>query len=161
MKETRRYNTPCIGQCSTVFGDSVCRGCLRFVHEIIDWNRYNEDEKNLVWQRLELLVSRIVPDCVQVDDPRAVEMAVLHYRLPYRSGNLWHNIYNLLRHAERRNLVLANAGFRLLPGMDTPKIQQRLYTLAEAYYERDFLRALRMAPYASVRDDGYDAPDAC
>ena len=28
-----RPKTPCIGLCSTVFGDSVCRGCLRFVHE--------------------------------------------------------------------------------------------------------------------------------
>ncbi|RZU45233.1 hypothetical protein EV700_2050 [Fluviicoccus keumensis] len=145
MKEARRYNTPCIGQCSTVFGDTVCRGCLRFVHEIIDWNRYDDDEKSVVWQRLEQLVSRIVPQYVQVDDPHAIDNAVLFHRLPYRSGNIWHNIYNLLRLAERRNLTLENCGFRLLPGYRPSDIQQHLYSLADAFYERDFVRATRMA----------------
>ncbi|MEC7008614.1 MAG: DUF1289 domain-containing protein, partial [Pseudomonadota bacterium] len=30
--------TPCIGVCSTGIGDSVCRGCKRFSHEVIHWN---------------------------------------------------------------------------------------------------------------------------
>ncbi|WP_446731421.1 DUF1289 domain-containing protein [Pseudomonas sp. PSKL.D1] len=28
--------TLCIGRCSTVFGDRVCRGCHRFHEEIVD-----------------------------------------------------------------------------------------------------------------------------
>ncbi|WP_317135104.1 DUF1289 domain-containing protein [Piscirickettsia litoralis] len=42
--------TPCVGLCSTVYGDDVCRGCKRFYHEIIDWNQYdiNQKQKNLV-----------------------------------------------------------------------------------------------------------------
>lgn len=152
MKETRRYNTPCIGQCSTVFGDTVCRGCLRFVHEIIDWNRYGDNDKSIVWQRLEQLVSQIVPQYVQVEDAQGVDSAVLYHRLPYRSGNIWHNIYNLLRHAERRHLSLDNCGFRLLPGYRIMDIQTHLYSLADAYYERDFLRATRMPPQEDTPD---------
>ncbi|HEX5359866.1 MAG TPA: DUF1289 domain-containing protein [Fluviicoccus sp.] len=146
MKETRRYNTPCIGQCSTVFGDTVCRGCLRFVHEIIDWNRYDESQKSVIWQRLELLASQVVPRYVQVDDPAGVDQAVLYYRLPYRSGNIWHNIYNLLRHAERRHLQLENCGFRILPDARPSDIQVHIHALADAYYDRDFMRAARIAP---------------
>ena len=37
--------TPCVGLCSTVYGDLVCRGCKRFHHEVIQWNGYNEEEK--------------------------------------------------------------------------------------------------------------------
>ena len=48
--------TPCIGLCSTVYGDLVCRGCKRFSHEIIDWNRYDHQQKAAVWQRLEQLL---------------------------------------------------------------------------------------------------------
>ena len=144
MKEARRYNTPCIGQCSTVFGDTVCRGCLRFVHEIIDWNRYDDAQKSVIWQRLELLASQVVPQYVQVDDPSGVDQAVLYYRLPYRSGNIWHNIYNLLRHAERRHLKLENCGFRLLPDFQSSDIQLHIHTLADAYYDRDFMRASRI-----------------
>lgn len=144
MKDHKTYNTPCIGQCSTVFGDAVCRGCLRFVHEIIDWNRYSEDEKTVVWQRLENLLSTVVPQYVQVDDPRAVETAVLFHRLPYRSGNIWHNIYNLVRHAERRHLELSGMGFRMLADCQPTDIQKHLYALADACYERDFLRAHTM-----------------
>jgi hypothetical protein len=29
--------TPCVGLCSTVYGDLVCRGCKRFHHEVINW----------------------------------------------------------------------------------------------------------------------------
>lgn len=32
--------TPCVGLCSTVYGDLVCRGCKRFHHEVIHWNGY-------------------------------------------------------------------------------------------------------------------------
>ncbi|MEO1955257.1 MAG: DUF1289 domain-containing protein, partial [Gammaproteobacteria bacterium] len=38
---TRSVKTPCIGVCSTVFGDEVCRGCKRFQNEVIEWNSYN------------------------------------------------------------------------------------------------------------------------
>jgi len=42
-----RPKTPCVGLCSTVFGDTVCRGCMRFVHEVIDWNKYNPEQNKL------------------------------------------------------------------------------------------------------------------
>ncbi len=31
-----RPRTPCVGMCSTTYGDLVCRGCRRFSHEIVN-----------------------------------------------------------------------------------------------------------------------------
>jgi predicted Fe-S protein YdhL (DUF1289 family) len=50
--------TPCVGLCSTVYGDLVCRGCKRFHHEVIHWNGYDEEKKRAVWLRLEQLLCR-------------------------------------------------------------------------------------------------------
>ena len=52
--------TPCIGLCSTVYGDLVCRGCKRFHHEIVNWNLYGEEEKRAVWLRLESLLVQVM-----------------------------------------------------------------------------------------------------
>ena len=38
--------------CSTGIGDSVCRGCKRFAHEVIDWNSYTPEQKDIVDRRL-------------------------------------------------------------------------------------------------------------
>ena len=40
-----RTRTPCVGICSTTYGDDVCRGCKRFIHEVINWNSFNPEEK--------------------------------------------------------------------------------------------------------------------
>jgi predicted Fe-S protein YdhL (DUF1289 family) len=61
--------TPCVGLCSTVYGDLVCRGCKRFHHEVIHWNGYNEDEKRAVWLRLEQLLSQVMAAKVEIFDP--------------------------------------------------------------------------------------------
>ena len=34
MAEKLIKRTPCIGVCSTTYGDDICRGCRRFRHEI-------------------------------------------------------------------------------------------------------------------------------
>ena len=57
QKKTR---TPCVGICSTTYGDEVCRGCKRFYFEVINWNKYDEDEKDAIWTRLESLKTQII-----------------------------------------------------------------------------------------------------
>ncbi|MEJ2131069.1 MAG: DUF1289 domain-containing protein, partial [Gammaproteobacteria bacterium] len=51
----RPISTPCVGVCSTVYGDLVCRGCKRYAHEVIEWNRYEPQQKREVWRRLVML----------------------------------------------------------------------------------------------------------
>lgn len=45
--------SPCIGICSTTLGDFVCRGCKRTRDEIDKWNAMTDEERDVVWARLE------------------------------------------------------------------------------------------------------------
>jgi predicted Fe-S protein YdhL (DUF1289 family) len=60
--------TPCIGVCSTGIGDTVCRGCKRFSHEVIAWNSYTQDERRAVLQRIDVLLGQIVARWLVIDD---------------------------------------------------------------------------------------------
>ena len=44
--------SPCIGVCSTTFGDDICYGCQRTYIEVIQWNTFSDEEKDKVNQRL-------------------------------------------------------------------------------------------------------------
>jgi len=45
-------DSPCIGICSTSFGDEVCVGCGRRFDEVCRWNMMSDDEKRKINQRL-------------------------------------------------------------------------------------------------------------
>ncbi len=44
--------SPCVGICSTTFGDEICFGCQRTYIEVITWNAMSDEEKNNINQRL-------------------------------------------------------------------------------------------------------------
>ena len=72
----RNTKTPCVGICSTVFGDEVCRGCKRFTHEVIDWNQYQDEQKYLVLNRLEKLIERVLSSKIVLVDPQKFEASL-------------------------------------------------------------------------------------
>ena len=133
--------TPCIGLCSTVFGDSVCRGCMRFIHEVIDWNRYDATHKAIIWQRLDEHLRLILPQYVRIYDPRQIIETLQQQHIVYDANNLWRGIYQLLRVADKGIISTEKVGFSLKEGCQWTDIQEKLYELAYVYYEKDFLRA--------------------
>ncbi|MFO1373074.1 MAG: DUF1289 domain-containing protein [Agitococcus sp.] len=137
-----RPKTPCVGLCSTVFGDTVCRGCMRFVHEVIDWNKYNPEQKQIIWQRLDEHLRVILPQFVKIYDPRKIVARLQQQRIIYDEKNLWRGIYSLLRLHEKGFIVLADLGFQVKPDYQWSLVQQQLYQLASAYYQKDFARHL-------------------
>ena len=46
--QKKRSSTPCLGICSTTFGDEVCKGCKRFSHEIVNWTKYSLEEREII-----------------------------------------------------------------------------------------------------------------
>lgn len=48
-----RPDTPCIAICSTTNGDDICKGCGRTFEEVTNWVIMTEDEKSIVWDRIE------------------------------------------------------------------------------------------------------------
>jgi predicted Fe-S protein YdhL (DUF1289 family) len=47
--------SPCIGHCTTVLGDDVCRSCLRTFEEITRWVEMSENERCAVNLRIAAL----------------------------------------------------------------------------------------------------------
>ena len=50
-KTSERPDTPCVAVCSTTF-DDVCRGCGRTVAEVAEWVFMDQEQKEVVWQRI-------------------------------------------------------------------------------------------------------------
>ena len=139
-----KVKTPCIGVCSTGIGDQVCRGCKRFIHEVIDWNRYSESEQLLVLQRLDQFLVQIVNNKITIVDPQRLQQK-LHYQQisvdPEASPARW--LYELLRAGAGQIDNPEAYGFRLQPqwqrfSLEQIKqfLEQDFYTLSCAHYER-------------------------
>ncbi len=52
-------NSPCIGHCTTVLGDDVCRSCLRTFEEVSRWLEMSEEERKQVNRRIALLADKV------------------------------------------------------------------------------------------------------
>jgi uncharacterized protein len=45
--------SPCINVCRMDAASGLCEGCLRTIEEIAAWGTMDDDDKRVVWQRLE------------------------------------------------------------------------------------------------------------
>ncbi len=144
--------TPCVGICSTTYGDEVCRGCRRYLHEVINWNRYSDAEKRLIWQRLDGLLEQVLPGSFRIDDGSRLSERLIHYRIPHREdSSSWAKLHALLKSTARQIPDLDEFGITRLDhsALSLARLREKLltdlYELALAYYEKDFLRAARHA----------------
>jgi predicted Fe-S protein YdhL (DUF1289 family) len=53
--------SPCIGHCTTVLGDDVCRSCLRTFDEVSRWLEMNDVERMQVNRRIATLRTTGLP----------------------------------------------------------------------------------------------------
>ena len=49
---TTRLDSPCIAVCTTLY-DEICKGCGRTYMEVAHWASMSEDQRELVWQRID------------------------------------------------------------------------------------------------------------
>ncbi|AQL36781.1 DUF1289 domain-containing protein [Pseudomonas syringae] len=136
--------TPCVGLCSTVYGDLVCRGCKRFHHEVIHWNGYNEDEKRAVWLRLEQLLVQVMTAKLEIFDAGKLSAQLTQRKIrfvPHQSEYCW--AYQLIARGARVISQVEAYGFVLLPefrNWTLPElrdaIDREFFLLSEAHYQR-------------------------
>jgi predicted Fe-S protein YdhL (DUF1289 family) len=142
----KKIKTPCIGICSTGIGDSVCRGCKRYVHEVIDWNHYSEEQKYLVDKRLERFLTDVVKSKLAVTDTKRLQSQLEELQVEYskhKDPHVW--VYELLRAGAGQLNDLSDYGVRLhghcrnsaLPTLKTA-IDEGFFALAQAHYDRYF-----------------------
>tara|TARA_Y100000741_G_scaffold72094_1_gene52503 strand:+ start:637 stop:1083 length:447 start_codon:yes stop_codon:yes gene_type:complete len=144
--QKKRSSTPCLGICSTTFGDEVCKGCKRFAHEIVSWTKYSIEEREIINDRLEKFKIKILRDRFKIIDSN-----LLAARLEEKAINFNHSldpltwIFDLFRAAGSQEFDLSNYGIESLDHFD-PKtikddINNELLQLSEAHHERYFKKA--------------------
>ena len=144
MQIFKPVKTPCVGICSTGIGDSVCRGCKRFGHEVIDWNSYSHEQRFIIAERLESFLAQVVENKIEVQDAALLLAQVKHQQIqfkPEQSPYCW--VFDLLRAGASQIQDLHVYGLALHPQWrNTPltvirdHIDQDFYALSCAYYDR-------------------------
>jgi predicted Fe-S protein YdhL (DUF1289 family) len=139
-----RIPTPCIGVCSTGIGDTVCRGCKRYAHEVVHWNSYNDQQKGAINSRLDLLLSQVVGAKLTVFDAGLLERRLQAQQLRYsahKSPPVW--VFELLRAGASQIGDTREFGFAVEPGYRLlslsalrEQIDREFFLLSEAHYQR-------------------------
>lgn len=147
MSNQRRIPTltPCAGRCSTVFGDSVCRGCRRFSHEVIQWNGYGEVERMAVWARLDAQLDQILVPMLALADMQQVERFIQSKRVRVlATASKGRLLYQALKLCEKNKNFADESGL----GLQSTQVkatwqlfEQRILALATASYDFAWLRA--------------------
>ena len=139
--------TPCIGVCSTGIGDTVCRGCKRFSHEVINWNSYSEEQKCIVDRRLSDFLSQCVSNKLKI-----VDVALLQWQLQVQqiSYSKLHDefcwVYSLIKAGGSQISDPAGYGFQLVESYAgvallslREMIDEEFFALSQGHYDRYML----------------------
>ncbi len=142
----KRSSTPCLGICSTTFGDEVCKGCKRFAHEIVSWTKYSEQEREIVNERIEKFKIIILQNRFKI-----VDSNLLATKLQEKAINYNHSlhpltwIFDLFRAAGSQSFDLSEYGIKELvnfePKTIKDEINDELLELSEAHHDRYFKKA--------------------
>lgn len=143
-----RTRTPCIGICSTTYGDEVCRGCKRFSTEVINWNSFSPDEREAVWQRLEKLKIQIMSSRVNIFDEELMQKSVDVYQIKVKEDiSPLSKAFEIIKQISQSFDDLKEFGIDLKKeniSLESLKneIETELYTLSKAHYDRYFVEPL-------------------
>jgi predicted Fe-S protein YdhL (DUF1289 family) len=141
--QKKRSSTPCLGICSTTFGDEVCKGCKRFAHEIVSWTKYSQEEREIVNDRLEKFKIQILQHRFTVTDKNLFESMLEEKAINFNHSLdplTW--IFDLFRAAGSQTFDISNFGIKSLvqfnPKTIRDEINNELLELSEAHHDRYF-----------------------
>ncbi|MEF9896767.1 MAG: DUF1289 domain-containing protein [Pseudomonas sp.] len=132
----KKIKTPCVGLCSTVYGDLVCRGCKRYDYEIIAWNGYEEDQKHAVMQRLDILLAQAMAGKCEVFDIDCMMTGVQLLRIHGCSPAFVHHCaYQIITRGSSVINSLEEYGIRVLPAAASLRLTELRDILDQAFFE--------------------------
>ena len=129
--------TPCVGICSTVIGDTVCRGCKRFAEEVTQWNAYNDDERRAVLKRLDDLLIQSVRLKFVIRDVARLQQQIQYQQIQCRFEKdpyCW--LYDLLRQGAGQIRNLKDYGADVLREWQAFSLADLKDRIDMDYYER-------------------------
>ena len=148
MSMSKRTRTPCVGICSTTYGDDVCRGCKRFAKEIINWNSFSPDEREAVWQRLEKLKTQIMKSRIEILNSSKLAEGIAEYRLRIHEDlNDLFKAFELVKLTSKSFKDLTQFGIMIISPIKDLEIlkediEKELYELSSAHYNRYFIEPI-------------------
>lgn len=133
--------SPCIGICSTTYGDLVCRGCKRFAHEVVGWNGYAEQQRAAILRRLAELRDGALQR--QVSCAQLSELCAAAAALPLPNADQMSpeaRAYEALRSLarQRQPLPWPSVAPALTPLQLLARIDREFYQRSLAWHERSF-----------------------
>jgi predicted Fe-S protein YdhL (DUF1289 family) len=141
--------TPCIGVCSTGIGDTVCRGCKRFSHEVIAWNTYTQDERRTVLRRIDALLTQIVAHWLEIQNSEQLQIQLNAQQIAFdaaREPSSW--VVELLKAGASQIDDLSIYGLQITEQARAMSmrdirdaVEKEFYALSCAHYERYFSHA--------------------
>ncbi|MEM1230711.1 MAG: DUF1289 domain-containing protein [Pseudomonadota bacterium] len=144
----RSRATPCVGICSTTYGDLVCRGCKRFAHEITGWNGYSGPQRDEIELRLATLVAGALERFVIImdRDTCAAQVGAESSERPWLERALYRALRMPARSAALTAALQDHQVLRLrspLAGTDplaalAQSIESEFLARSKAAYERSF-----------------------
>ena len=144
-----RTRTPCVGICSTTYGDDVCRSCKRFIHEVINWNSFNPEEKESVWKRLEKLKTLIMQSKISIINETLMEEKIEELQLKINSDlNSLSKAFEIVKLTSKSfddlnefGIEIVNKNVSLIDLKE--EIEKELYDLSMAHFNRYFVEPIR------------------
>ena len=144
MKRDYLKKTPCIGICSTTYGDQICRGCKRFAHEVTGWVKYGDAEKDIVNKRLEQFKITILQEKFEIIDDEKFKEFLRDAKILFNqelNPICW--IFDLLRASSHDDLNLESFGIKVTEQFSDytllelkDLINTEFFDLSVAHYDR-------------------------
>lgn len=129
-------DTPCVGVCSTVYGDDVCRGCKRTLGQITDWNKADEDKRQLIYHELDTSLHLACNGIIEVTDLDLLTSKVEQYAV--RKPRITTGAalaYYLLRAGAAKMQQLDRYGFKACPEYHSLTAKEIFQILDERWYQ--------------------------
>jgi predicted Fe-S protein YdhL (DUF1289 family) len=92
------HDSPCIGFCSTTFGDPFCRGCYRSVREVIQWASLPLEEKKAYYRRLHEVIEPYLKEVCFINDRLSFEQLCQRFNVViYQDYGVFFALWQLLQ----------------------------------------------------------------
>jgi predicted Fe-S protein YdhL (DUF1289 family) len=137
-----QVKSPCLGICSTTYGDIVCKGCKRNIKEIYSWGAFSNKEKIKIWQDLDEVLSPLVAKYFNITDKNKMlkhmqSKGILNYDGVSGCFNLW----ILIKKDRKININEAHQyGFELKDGYKTADLENIFYVKIDEVFYKDICK---------------------
>lgn len=104
MNEKVFLSSPCIGFCSTTYGDDFCKGCYRHFQSVIQWETLSNEDKNAFYAQISQKAEQVLSQYVKITCEETFKQLLDEYSIEHCTK--FSLYYALLRLLQKHSLSL-------------------------------------------------------